>query len=63
MVTGVELTKMQTSSVLVESLDVLVKPDVLAADGRYALRLELDLLDRILRHEVASRSASLDQEL
>ena len=53
MVTGIELAEMETAAVFVEPLDVLVEPDVLAAYRRYALRFELDLLDRVLRYEIS----------
>ena len=54
MVTGIELTQMCSASILIEPLDILVKPYILASDGRNALRLESDLLDRILRYKITS---------
>jgi hypothetical protein len=54
MVTGIELTKMQTAAVLIEPLDVLVKPDILATDGRNSLGLQLNLLDRVFRYKITS---------
>ena len=54
MVSCVELTQMESASVLIEPLDVLVKPDVLSSDSRNAFRLELDLLDRILGNKVTA---------
>ena len=54
---------MESAAVLIESLDILVEPDVLSADGRDTLRLELDLLDRVLRYEITPRSTSLDKQL
>ena len=48
------------SAVLVEALDVRVVPYVLSAKGSYSLGFEDNLLDGILRNEVAAGSLSLD---
>ena len=63
MVTCVELSQVQASSIFVESLDVLVEPDVLTSDGRDTLRFEGDSLDRVLGYKVSSRCPSLDSQL
>ena len=53
-VTCIELTEVQTATVLVESLDVLIEPYVLSSDSRYSFRFQRDSLDRVFRYEIAS---------
>ena len=37
MVSGIELTQMESAAVLIEPLDILVKPDILSADRGHSL--------------------------
>ena len=62
LVVAAELAEVFAAAVLVEALDVRVVPDILAADGGDALGLHDDLLDGILRHEVAAGRLALDGE-
>ena len=62
MVARIELAEVQTSSILIQSLDIFVEPYVLASDSRCTLRFEDDLLYRILGNEVTARCLALDQE-
>ena len=48
MVSGIELSEVETAAVLIEALYILIEPYVLTTDRRDAFRLEADLLDRIL---------------
>ena len=52
MVTCIELTEMQTASVLIQPLYVFIKPYVLSSDSGNTLGLQLNLLDCILRHQI-----------
>ena len=63
MVTGVELSEVKTTSVLVESLDILIKPDILTSDSGYTLRSQDNTVDSVLRYEITPCCASLDEEL
>ena len=62
MISCVELSKVQTASVLVQSLDILIEPDVLASDSGNSLGLELDLVDRVLRYEITPCCTTLDKK-
>ena len=55
-----ELAQVDAPSVLVEFLDIRIVPDIFSADGRDAFRLQHNLLDDVLAHQVTSRGLALD---
>ena len=58
-----EFAEIQASAGIVQAADVAVEPDVLAADGRNALRAELYAEDRVAGQYVSAASASLHREV
>ena len=53
---------MCSAAVLIQSLDVVVEPDILALDGADALALQADALDDILGDQIAPGGLALDCE-
>ena len=61
-VVALELAQQLAAAVGVQAADILVEPDVLAAERRGAALLEDDLMDAVAREEVALALAPLDGE-
>lgn len=62
LVVALELAQQRAAAVGVQAADILVEPDVLAAERRSTALLEDDLVDAVAREEIALTLAPLDGE-